>query len=336
MAAETLHYESARRAQQLFNGDPKNLALLEDELGVKATSREGWIKLEGKSEDVERARRVFQFLEGTLNSGAPVRNREFAYALSVARHDGAEALHSLGEERIQTSGKKLSVTPKTIGQKQYIEMIRDHDVTFGVGPAGTGKTYLAVAMAVAALKEEKVSRIILTRPAVEAGEALGFLPGDLYEKIAPYLRPLHDALHDMLPAEDIAKHNERATLEIAPLAYMRGRTLNNAFVILDEAQNTTSEQMLMFLTRLGHGSKAVVTGDPTQIDLPGHKRSGLLEALRILRPVNGIGIMEFQKRDVVRHALVQRIISAYEEHKSRRGDEATPTEKRAARPPAGG
>jgi phosphate starvation-inducible protein PhoH and related proteins len=294
MASETLHYENARQAQQLFNNDPKNLKLLEDELGVKATSREGWIKLDGLEENVERAKQVFQFLENTLKSGAPVRNREFAYALNVARHDGAEALHALGEQRIQTSARKISVTPKTIGQKRYIEMIRDHDVTFGVGPAGTGKTYLAVAMAVAALKEEKVTRIILTRPAVEAGEALGFLPGDLYEKIAPYLRPLNDALHDMLPAEEISKHSERATLEIAPLAYMRGRTLNNAFVILDEAQNTTTEQMLMFLTRLGHGSKAVVTGDPTQIDLPGHRRSGLLEALRILRRVEGIAIMEFQ------------------------------------------
>ena len=331
MASDTLHYENARQAQQLFNNDPKNLKLLEDELGVKATAREGWIKLEGAEENLERARQVFQFLENTLKSGAPVRNREFAYALNVARHDGAEALHALGEQRIQTSARKISITPKTIGQKRYIEMIRDHDVTFGVGPAGTGKTYLAVAMAVAALKEEKVSRIILTRPAVEAGEALGFLPGDLYEKIAPYLRPLHDALHDMLPPEEISKHSERATLEIAPLAYMRGRTLNNAFVILDEAQNTTTEQMLMFLTRLGHGSKAVVTGDPTQIDLPGHKRSGLLEALRILGRIEGIGVMEFQKRDVVRHALVQRIIGAYEEHRARQKDEAASFAKQPAR-----
>ena len=321
MASETLHYETARHAQQLFNSDPKNLKLLEDELEVKATSREGWIKLEGEEAAIERAKQVFQFLEGTLKSGAPVRNREFAYALNVARHDGAEALQTLNDQRIQTSNRKISVTPKTIGQKKYIEMIRDNDIVFGVGPAGTGKTYLAVAMAVAALKEDKVSRIILTRPAVEAGEALGFLPGDLYEKIAPYLRPLHDALHDMLPAEEIMKHTERSTLEIAPLAYMRGRTLNNAFIILDEAQNTTTEQMLMFLTRLGHGSKAVVTGDPTQVDLPGHKRSGLIEAIRILRGVDGIALMEFQKRDVVRHALVQRIITAYEEHRAKPTDE---------------
>lgn len=323
MASETLHYETARHAQSLFNNDPKNLKLLEDELAVKATSREGWIKLEGEEAAIERAKQVFQFLEGTLKSGAPVRNREFAYALNVARHDGAEALQTLSEGRIQTSTRKMSVTPKTVGQKKYVEMIREHDVVFGVGPAGTGKTYLAVAMAVAAFKEEKVSRIILTRPAVEAGEALGFLPGDLYEKIAPYLRPLHDALHDMLPGEEIMKLTERADIEIAPLAYMRGRTLNNAFIILDEAQNTTTEQMLMFLTRLGHGSKAVVTGDPTQVDLPVNKRSGLIEALRILRGVDGISVMEFQKRDVVRHALVQRIITAYEEHREKNKHEGT-------------
>jgi phosphate starvation-inducible PhoH-like protein len=330
MATETLHYETARHAQQLFNNDPKNLKLLEDELAVKATSREGWIKLEGDQADINRAKEIFQYLEGTIKSGAPVRNREFAYALNVARHDGAEALHSLTEQRIHTSTRKISVTPKTVGQKRYIELIRDHDVVFGVGPAGTGKTYLAVAMAVAALKEEKVSRIILTRPAVEAGEALGFLPGDLYEKIAPYLRPLHDALHDMLPGEEVMRLTERATIEIAPLAYMRGRTLNHAFIILDEAQNTTTEQMLMFLTRLGHGSKAVVTGDPTQVDLPGHKRSGLIEAVRILRGVEGIALMEFQKRDVVRHALVQRIISAYEELRANVKDEGTSDSKSAA------
>jgi phosphate starvation-inducible PhoH-like protein len=330
MPTETLHYETARHAQLLFNNDPKNLKLMEEELDVKATSREGWIKLEGETEKIERAKQVFQYLESTLKSGAPVRNREFAYALNVAHHDGGEALQSLGKERIQTSSRKGSVTPKTLGQKRYVEMIRDHDVTFGIGPAGTGKTYLAVAMAVAALKAETVSRIILTRPAVEAGEALGFLPGDLYEKIAPYLRPLNDALQDMLPGEDIQKYTERGVIEIAPLAYMRGRTLNNAFIILDEAQNTTAEQMLMFLTRLGHGSKAVVTGDPTQIDLPGQKRSGLVEAVQFLQRVPGIGILQFEKRDVVRHALVQRIIAAYEEHRVRPKDEGTHSPKRAA------
>ncbi|MBI3874528.1 MAG: PhoH family protein [Verrucomicrobia bacterium] len=195
--------------------------------------------------------------------------------------------------------------------------IKSNDITFGFGPAGTGKTYLAMAMAVSTLREGKASRIILTRPAVEAGEALGFLPGDLYEKLTPYLRPLHDALHDMLPAEEVHKHMERGTIEIAPLAYMRGRTLNHAFIVLDEAQNSTAEQMLMFLTRLGHGSKAVITGDPTQIDLPPHKHSGLLEAIRALKGIEGIALVEFLKRDVVRHPLVQRIIAAYEEHRGR-------------------
>jgi phosphate starvation-inducible PhoH-like protein len=315
MASETLHYENARFAQQLYNNDPRNLDTLQDQLDVKATSREGWIKLEGAAEAVEIAKNVFQFLEKALKEGQPVRNREFAYAVNVAKHDGTNALQSLSGEKIHTSTKKATVTPKTIGQKKYVEAIRHHDITFGLGPAGTGKTYLAVAMAVAALKEDKVSRIILTRPAVEAGEALGFLPGDLYEKIAPYLRPLHDALHDMLPAEEIAKHMERGTIEIAPLAYMRGRTLNSAFIILDEAQNCTAEQMFMFLTRLGHGSKAVITGDPTQIDLPGHKKSGLIEAAQALAKVEGIAMIRFEKRDVVRHALVQRIIAAYEDHR---------------------
>ena len=322
MPSEILHFENARFAQQLFNNDPRNLQALEEQLDVKATAREGWIKLEGSEDGVESAKQLFQYLESTLKAGTPVRNREFSFALNVMKSDGPNALQGLSAERIQTSARKALVTPKTVGQKKYIEAIRRHDITFGIGPAGTGKTYLAVALAVLALKEEKVSRIILTRPAVEAGEALGFLPGDLYEKISPYLRPLQDALHDMLPAEEIERHTERGTIEIAPLAYMRGRTLNHAFVILDEAQNSTTEQMFMFLTRLGHNSKAVVTGDPTQIDLPAHKHSGLLEAHRALGRVDGIAIVEFQKRDVVRHPLVQRIIAAYEEHRGKRQDKS--------------
>jgi phosphate starvation-inducible PhoH-like protein len=317
MNTETLHFENARFAQQLFNNDPHNLQALEKELGVKATSREGWIRLEGPAEGVERCKQMFHLLESSLKSGTPVRNREFAQALSIVKDEGVSALKDLYSERIQTSAKKAGVTPKTTGQKRYIQAIRSHDVTFGIGPAGTGKTYLAMAMAVAALQEEKVSRIILTRPAVEAGEALGFLPGDLYEKIEPYLRPLHDALHDMLSADEIQKNTERGTIEIAPLAYMRGRTLNHAFVILDEAQNSTAEQMFMFLTRLGFNSKAVITGDITQIDLPSHKKSGLIEAQQALRKIEGIGMVEFTKRDVVRHPLVQRIIAAYEEHRGK-------------------
>ena len=317
MPTETLHFENARVAQQLFNHEPRNLQALEDQIGVKATAREGWIRLDGPADAIERAKQLFISLEASLKAGAPVRNREFTHALNVVKHEGPSTLKDLMNDRVLTHDKKPGVTAKTVGQKKYLDAIRHHDITIGVGPAGTGKTYLAVAMVLAALRDGKVSRIILTRPAVEAGEALGFLPGDLYEKIMPYLRPLHDALHDMLPPEEIQKHTERATIEIAPLAYMRGRTLNNAFIILDEAQNSTAEQMLMFLTRLGHGSKAVITGDETQIDLPPHKHSGLLEAHRVLNQVEGIAVVEFGKRDVVRHPLVQRIISAYEEHRGK-------------------
>jgi phosphate starvation-inducible PhoH-like protein len=320
MATETLHFENTRIAQQLFNNDPHNLQLLEKHLGVKATSREGWIKLEGAEQAVERTRQMFQLLEYSLKAGNPIRNREFAQAMHIIENEGASALKDIYSERIHTSAKMAHVTPKTTGQRKYIDAIRKHDITFGIGPAGTGKTYLAMAMAVAALHEEKISRVVLTRPAVEAGEALGFLPGDLYEKIAPYLRPLHDALYDMMPSEEIQKNTERGVIEIAPLAYMRGRTLNNAFIILDEAQNCTAEQMFMFLTRLGINSKAVITGDVTQIDLPPNKRSGLVEAQKVLKNVDGIAIMEFNKRDVVRHPLVQRIISAYEEHRGKDKD----------------
>lgn len=317
MPTETLHFESARFAQQLFNNDVRNLQALQEELGVKATSRDGWIKLEGAPNAIDRAKQLFMQLESQLKAGAPLRNREFAHALQVVKNEGVGALKNLMADRIYTSDKKPTVTPKTLGQKRYVDAIRKYDITIAVGPAGTGKTYLAVAMALAALREGKVSRIILTRPAVEAGEALGFLPGDLYEKIMPYLRPLHDALYDMLPADEVQKQMERNVIEIAPLAYMRGRTLNNAFIILDEAQNSTTEQMLMFLTRLGHGSKAVITGDETQVDLPPHKQSGLIEAHRILKDIEGIAIIELGKKDIFRHPLVQRIITAYEEHRAR-------------------
>jgi phosphate starvation-inducible PhoH-like protein len=316
---ETLHFENARLAQQLFNNDLRNLQALEVQLGVKTTSREGWIKLDGEPEAIDRAKQLFLLLENSIKSGSPVRNREFTQALAIVSQEGTAALKDILSDRIQTSAKKASVTPKTVGQKKYVDAIRHHDVTFGIGPAGTGKTYLAMAMAVSALKEEKVSRIILTRPAVEAGEALGFLPGDLYEKITPYLRPLQDALQDMLPADEIQKHMERNVIEVAPLAYMRGRTLNHAFIVLDEAQNATTEQMFMFLTRLGFNSKAVITGDETQIDLPSNRHSGLVEAHRALRETEGIAIVEFTRRDVVRHPLVQRIIAAYEEHRGKAG-----------------
>ena len=309
----TLHYDNARIAQQLFNNNPKNLQMLEARFGVKATSRDGWIKLDGGEADVARVTELFESLESAVKAGVGIRNRDFSYALNTATSDGPEALNGLYSVTLQTSPRKPPVNPKTLGQKRYIEAIQNHDITIGMGPAGTGKTFLAMTLAVIALKEEMVSRIILTRPAVEAGEALGFLPGDLYEKLAPYLRPLHDALQDLLPTEEVQKHMDRGMIEIAPLAYMRGRTLNNAFIILDEAQNSTAEQMLMFLTRLGFNSKAVITGDPTQIDLPANKTSGIVEAKKALAKIEGIAICNFEKRDVVRHPLVQRIVQAYDD-----------------------
>ena len=311
----TLHFDNARIAQQLFNNNPRNLQMLEVRMRVKATNRDGWIKLAGDEADVARATGLFQSLEGALKAGVAIRNRDFSYALNTVLNDGPEALEGLYSITLQTSARKPVVHPKTIGQKRYIEAIQNHDVTFGTGPAGTGKTFLAMTLAVISLKEEKVSRIILTRPAVEAGEALGFLPGDLQEKLDPYLRPLHDALQDLLPMEEVQKHMERGTIEIAPLAYMRGRTLNNAFIILDEAQNSTAEQMLMFLTRLGFNSKVVITGDPTQVDLPPSKTSGLIEGPAALAKVEGIAHCKFEKRDVVRHPLVARIVEAYEDHR---------------------
>ena len=315
MASLTLHYENARQAQQLFDSDPNNLRLLKEELEVQATSREGWIRLEGKQDSIERAKEVFGSLQTLLDSGQRPGKREFVQAVEMVKDNGVDALKSLSEDRIHTSPRKAIVTPKTLGQREYVRSIKGHDVTIGAGPAGTGKTYLAMAMAVNAFTRGDVSRIILTRPAVEAGEALGFLPGDLKEKLSPYLRPLHDALMDMMLAEDIQRHMERETIEIAPLAYMRGRTLNNAFVILDEAQNTTDEQMFMFLTRLGYNTKAVVTGDTTQVDLPAQKRSGLIEAMETLAKVKEVSLVKLGERDVIRHPLVRRIIKAYEERR---------------------
>ena len=317
MPSITLTFDSARQAQQLFDNDPHNLKLLKEHLEVNATARDGWIKLEGEEDALNLAKEVFDSLREQLNSGQHPRQRELLKAIETVKENGADALKSLHAQRIITSPRKPQVMPKTLGQKTYLDAIAAHDLTFGIGPAGTGKTYLAMAMAVSALHRGDVSRIILTRPAVEAGEALGFPPGDLREKLSPYLRPLHDALTDMMPVEEVQKHMERETIEIAPLAYMRGRTLNNAFVILDEAQNTTNEQMFMFLTRLGYHSKSVITGDPTQIDLPASKSSGLIEALLTLKNANGICVIKFSKKDVVRHPLVQQIIEAYETRRSK-------------------
>ncbi len=311
MATETLHFENARVAQQLFNNDTRNLQVLEQQLGVKATSREGWIKLEGEADALERAKNLFLSLEGSLKAGSPIRNREFSHALNIVKHEGVSTLKDIMSDRIMTSEKKGGVTAKTVGQKKYLDAIRTHDVTFGIGPAGTGKTYLAVAAALSALREGKVSRIILSRPAVEAGERLGFLPGDAREKVDPYLRPLYDALSELLDDATVAKSLERGTIEVAPLAFMRGRTLSDAFVILDEAQNATPEQLKMFLTRLGEGSRMVVTGDVTQIDLPRGSHSGLQDAPRLFGDVPEISIVTLDASDVVRHSLVAKIVAAY-------------------------
>src|SRR6478672_1803991 len=312
----TLEFESPRALQSLYVNDLKLLKNLEDTLGVKVTTREGWVKLEGEREGIDKAQRVFDQLEEVRQKGVPIHKHEFNYALSSVAEARAGDLGDVVSTKITTSSRKPPIVARTPNQRNYVEAIQKHDVVFGIGPAGTGKTYLAVAMAVAALKKEQIARIILARPAVEAGEALGFLPGDLEQKITPYLRPLYDALRDMLEPEEIERYVARETIEIAPLAYMRGRTLSNAFVILDEAQNTTTEQMFMLLTRIGLNSKCVVTGDVTQIDLPANKRSGLLEALQALKSVQGISFVYFNERDVVRHELVRAVINAYQQHRS--------------------
>jgi phosphate starvation-inducible protein PhoH and related proteins len=318
MASETLHFDNARQAQALYANEPKNLRLVEDLLNLKVTARDGWINLEGSSADVERGKSLFTELQQALTRGATLRRQEFSRAVSAVSRGETLHLQELHEGRVDVSTRKRPIVPKTQGQKRYIEAIRKHDIVIGIGPAGTGKTYLAMAMAVHAMRSERVGRIILCRPAVEAGEALGFLPGTLEEKVSPYLRPLYDALYDMMDPDEIQRNMERGVIEIAPLAYMRGRTLNDSFIILDEAQNTTAEQMKMFLTRLGFGSKAVVTGDVTQIDLPdGRGRSGLLAARAILGGIPGLEFVELTSRDVVRHQIVQEIVDAYHRHETK-------------------
>jgi phosphate starvation-inducible PhoH-like protein len=312
----TLQFESPRALQSLYANDLKLLKSLEESLSVKVTTREGWVKLEGDPDNVDKAQRVFDQLEQARQKGVPIQKHEFQYALNSVNEARGDNINDVVATRITTSPRKPPIVARSLGQRNYIEAIQNHDIVFGIGPAGTGKTYLAVAVAVAALKKEQVSRIILTRPAVEAGEALGFLPGVLEEKIAPYLRPLYDALREMLEPDEIDRAMARQTIEVAPLAYMRGRTLNHAFVILDEAQNTTTEQMFMLLTRIGPSSKCVVTGDVTQVDLPPNKRSGLIEALQALKSTPGIATVYLTDRDVVRHELVRAIINAYQQHRS--------------------
>ncbi len=321
MAERTIHFDNAREAQDVTGARGEYLPPMEQAFGVGAVSRDLWLKLEGEASQVSAAG---EFVDGLLRArkaGMMLSRHTVDYArLAYAEGRGAK-LDKLVGQRVDVAPGCAPIFPRTFGQAAFLDAIRRSELTFGLGPAGTGKTWLAMAMAVSSLLKNEVSRIILTRPAVEAGEALGFLPGDLQQKILPYLRPLYDALYEMMPAEDVSGLVERGVIEVAPLAYMRGRTLNRAFVILDEAQNTTREQMLMFLTRLGFGSKAVVNGDLTQVDLPAHKMPGLLEAEFLLRKVEGVGVVRLTGADVVRHPLVQRIIEAYKGREKGVGNE---------------
>jgi phosphate starvation-inducible protein PhoH and related proteins len=304
--------------ETLFGTRDENLHVLEDGLNITIDLRSDSVELEGAARDVARAEQLFADYDYLQRSGHTFNNGDLGSMLRVMVADPNSTLRGLAEAGKQRSfGGRRTVQPKSLNQRRYLEAIESHDMVFGIGPAGTGKTYLAVAMAISALLAKRVNRIILARPAVEAGERLGFLPGTLQEKIDPYLRPLYDALYDMLDPEKVDRYLEKNIIEIAPIAFMRGRTLNDSFVILDEAQNTTSEQMKMFVTRLGFNSKAVITGDVTQIDLPSARRSGLLEAIDILKGVDGLSFVYFDQGDVVRHHLVQRIIQAYDEHKAR-------------------
>ncbi|MNO93456.1 PhoH-like protein [compost metagenome] len=312
LATIKLSLQNASEGLALFGPQDIFLKLIEQSLEAGIVLRESEISIRGEHREVEKVQQLFEVLLELIRNGYILTERDVLYAIDLAKDFRAEQLLDLykGEIAVTFRGKPIRV--KTIGQKHYVTTIKKRDIVFGIGPAGTGKTYLAVVLAISALKEGSVKRIILTRPAVEAGESLGFLPGDLQEKVDPYLRPLYDALYDVMGPEQTAKALERGLIEIAPLAYMRGRTLDDSFIILDEAQNTTPEQMKMFLTRLGFGSKMVITGDVTQIDLPKGKKSGLIEAKTILQSIEEIGFVQFAESDVVRHSLVQKIIVAYD------------------------
>ena len=314
MLEQIISVDRMEQAVSLFGSFDENIRLIEQHYGVDVVTRGTDIKISGEPEAVTKAVRAVKGLLQLINRGEQLNEQNVRYVLMLVDEGSEEELPQLSSDSICITAKGRPVKPKTLGQKKYVEAIRDNTIVLGVGPDGTGKTYLAVAMAVSAFRAKEVNRIILTRPAVEAGESLGFLPGDLQSKVDPYLRPLYDALFDMLGSETYNKYMERGNIEVAPLAYMRGRTLDDSFIILDEAQNTTPEQMKMFLTRLGFNSKMVITGDVTQIDLPGERKSGLKEVMRILKGVEDISINLFNEKDVVRHQLVQRIIQAYEKY----------------------
>lgn len=318
MAEQVIEFEALEQAVSLFGSFDENVKLLEKEYGVSIVSRGTQLKVVGDAEGVSKAGRALNALLILIGRGESLSQQNVRYVLSLVAEGNEDKLRTMGSDSICISSKGRPVKPKTLGQKKYCEAIADNTITFGIGPAGTGKTYLAVAMAVTAFRAKEVNRIILTRPAVEAGEKLGFLPGDLQSKVDPYLRPLYDALFDMLGAENFQRCQERGAIEVAPLAYMRGRTLDDSFIILDEAQNTTPEQMKMFLTRLGFNSKMVITGDITQIDLPDGKKSGLKKVLNILKNIDDIAICRFSQKDVVRHKLVQDIVNAYQKYEEER------------------
>jgi phosphate starvation-inducible protein PhoH and related proteins len=303
----------------LYGEFDKNLRYIEDTSGVDIKARGNKLSIEGEEPAVLTAERLIKDLAGLVGSGYTLKLEDVKLAMRAYEAGSDTGIKDIFSDTVLIGQNKKHISPKTENQKTYVEAIRTHDIVFGIGPAGTGKTYLAMAAAVAALMKKEVNRIILARPAVEAGEKLGFLPGDLYEKVHPYLRPLYDALYDMMDPEKAARLMERGTIEVAPLAFMRGRTLNDSFIILDEAQNTTSEQMKMFLTRMGFGSKAVITGDITQVDLPVEKASGLIEVIKILEAVKGIEFVRFSEKDVVRHRLVQQIVKAYQKYEEKNG-----------------
>lgn len=316
---QTVEFEKIEHLIHLFGQFDENARIIEDGLNVKLVSRDTEIRIAGAREDVEKASAVINKLISIIAFGEDITRQNVSYLVDLAAEGRMDKITEYPSDYICLTARGRQIKSKTHGQKRYVNAIKENTVVFGIGPAGTGKTFLAVAMAVTAFRDKQVSRIILTRPAVEAGEKLGFLPGDMQNKVDPYLRPLYDALYEIMGAETYQKYLEKGVIEVAPLAYMRGRTLDDSFIILDEAQNTTPEQMKMFLTRIGFGSKAVVTGDITQIDLPGDKRSGLKEVIKILKDVEGLEFVFLSEKDVVRHELVQRIIKAYERFDSHKG-----------------